>query len=165
MRPPIEHPGSPSPQTCPAAARRQALRSVGPRLQTVLYAVGGILASFVLPAVLLCGVLRQSGIVWAITATMLATGLVYLAAGRRIERAEPDSRRVDDLLLGGILLVAASLLMALLAVQPGPMRLRTLPFGPSLAVAGLAVAAGVAIMWARARRLWQRLAGTPSAGK
>jgi drug/metabolite transporter (DMT)-like permease len=134
-------------------AYQQALLRTRPRWQTLLFLFAGFILSFVVPGIALCGQLPQSGIVWAITGTALATGLGYCAVSRLLERSSSDNRRVDDLLLSGILMIAAGLLWAEIAVQSGPVRGRTLEFWPSLAIVLLAGFAGAFLMQRRAARL------------
>lgn len=135
-------------------AYRHALLAARPRWQTVLFLVAGLIGSFLLPAILLCGWLSQQHIVWAITATTLATGGGYLWAGWTAEcRSSERQRIVDDLLLSGILLIAAALLMAQIAVQTGPMQQRTLGFWLSTTTVVIAAVAGAYLMRRRALRL------------
>jgi hypothetical protein len=147
------HQPSSSPAGAAQAAYQQALLRTRPRWQTLAFVLNGLVLSFAAPAIGLCGSLPQSGIVWAITGATLATGLAYCGAGWLVERRWPEHRVVSDLLLGGVLMIAAGLLWAELAVQSGPARERTLEFWPSLAIVLVAAFAGVALMHRRAARL------------
>jgi len=147
------HQASSSPDGAARAAYQQALLRARPRWQTLAFVLNGLVLSFAAPAIALCGSLSQSGIVWAIAGTTLATGLAYCGAGWLVECRSKDNRVVDDLLLGGILVIAAGLLWAEMAVQSGPVRARTLEFWPSLAIVLLAAFAGVGLMHRRAARL------------
>jgi cation transport ATPase len=131
---------------------RASLR-VRPRWQTLLLALAGLLASFLLPPMLLCGHVSQTGILWAMVGTIFLTGVGYLWAGWRVQAQCFEHRRVDDLLLGGILLLAAACLLLQLAVQTGPMAARSLAFWPSAATVLVSVLAGTFLMHWRALRL------------
>ena len=132
---------------------QRALRGVGPRWQMLLYVLAGLTCAFVFPAVLLCKVVSLNAIVWTIAGAMLATGAAYLGTSRRLEKRAMADRRVDDLLLSGVLMIAAALLFAQIAAQPGLIQQRLLPFWPSLAIAADAAIAGVCLMHRMAARL------------
>jgi hypothetical protein len=113
----------------------------------------GLFASFFVPGTALCGRLPQSGIVWVIMATTLATGLGYCGAGWLIERRSSDHRLIDDLQLSGTLMIAAGLLWADVAAQSGPVRGRTPELWASLSIIVLTALVGVFLMHRRAMRL------------
>jgi hypothetical protein len=119
----------------------------------LLYLLIGLTCAFVVPAILLCKVVPLQAIIWTIAGAMLATGATYLGASRRLEKRAMADRRVDDLLLSGVLMIASALLFAQLAAQPGAMQQRLLPFWPSLAIAAVAALAGLCLMHRRAMRL------------
>jgi peptidoglycan/LPS O-acetylase OafA/YrhL len=150
---------SPPPSTSPneaalaLAAYQQALLRTRPRWHTLAFVLIGLFLGFFAPVAALCGWLPQSGIVWGITGTTLATGLGYWGAAWLLGRRSRDNRLIDDLLLSGTLVIAAGLLWAEMAVQSGPVRGRTLEFWPSLAIVLLAAFAGVFLMHRRAARL------------
>jgi hypothetical protein len=81
------------------------------------------------------------------------SGAAYLGMSRRLEKRATADRRVDDLLLSGVLMIAAALLFAQIASQPGLVQQRLLPFRPSLAIAIVTAIAGVCLMHRRASRL------------
>jgi hypothetical protein len=60
------------------------------------------------------------------------------------------NRRIDDLLLGGILLLAAGLLVLQLALQSGPMAARSLALRPSAATVLFFALAGSVLRHRRA---------------
>jgi hypothetical protein len=93
------------------------------------------------------------GMVWAMVGATFLTGVGYLGVGWRLQARSPQLRRVDDLLLGGILLLAAACLWVQLAWQNGPMAARSLGFWPSAATVLMAVLAGAWLMHRRALRL------------
>jgi hypothetical protein len=134
-------------------AYQRALRGVRPRWQTLLYLFSGLVWAFVLPAVLLCKVVPLQMILWTIAGAMLATGATFLGASQRLEKRAMADRRVDDLLLSGVLMIAAALLFAQIAAQTAAMQERLLPFWPSLAIAVAAAIAGGCLMHRRALRL------------
>jgi peptidoglycan/LPS O-acetylase OafA/YrhL len=146
-------PPSTSPNEAALAAYQQALLRTRPRWHTLAFVLIGLLLSFFVPGIALCGWLPQSGLVWGITGTTLATGLGYWGAAWLLGRRSRDNRLIDDLLLSGTLVIAAGLLWAEMAVQSGPVRGRTLEFWPSLAIVLLAAFAGVFLMHRRAARL------------
>jgi hypothetical protein len=134
-------------------AFEQAMQRVRPGPRSVLYAVGGLLGSVLVPGIGLCGFVGGRQIGWAIVATTLAVGTGYLVNAYRIERAAPDDARPPQLLLAGVLLLAAGGLLTSLALGPGPMSAKR--FDPVL-VAGVmlaAVAIGIGLMMGHARRL------------
>jgi drug/metabolite transporter (DMT)-like permease len=147
------HQASTPPDGATQAAYQQALLLARPRWQTLGFVLIGLVLSFAAPAIGLCGSLQQSGIVWAITGATLATGLAYCGAGWLVERRWREHRVVSDLLLAGVILMAAGLLWAELAVQTGPARERTLDVWPSLAIVLVAAFAGVVLMHRPAARL------------
>jgi hypothetical protein len=148
-----------SSDTAALKAYRDALRTVRPRWQTLVFLFSGLIGSFLLPAILLCGWVSQQHIVWAITATALNTGVGYLWVSWTVECRTPERQRVDDLLLSGILLIAAALLMVQIAVQTGPMQQRTLGFWLSATTGIIAALAGAHLMHRRALRLVSRRHG------
>jgi hypothetical protein len=134
-------------------AYQRALLRTRPRWQALAFLLIGLLLSFFVPGIALCGRLPQSGIVWTITGATLATGLVYWGASSLLERKSTENRLVDDLQLSGTLMIVAGLLWTDVAAQSGPVRERTLQFWPSLTMVLLAVFAGVFLMHRRAVRL------------
>jgi UPF0716 family protein affecting phage T7 exclusion len=146
------------PNEAARSAYQHALLRTRPRWQTLAFLLIGLFLGFFGPGIALCGWLPQSGIVWAITGTTLATGLGYGAASWLLERRSRDNRVADDLLLSGILVIAAGLLWAEIAVKSGPARARTFEFWPSLAIVLMAAFAGLSLMHRRAARLASRSA-------
>ncbi|HZA01670.1 MAG TPA: hypothetical protein VE665_05255 [Hyphomicrobiaceae bacterium] len=144
---------STSPNEAARAAYQHALLRTRPRWQTLAFLLTGLFSSFFVPGIAFCGRLPQSGIVWAIVATTLATGLGYCGAGWLLERRSSDHRLVDDLQLSGTLVIAAGLLWADIAAQSGPVRARTLELWPSLAIVLMTALVGVFLMHRRAMRL------------
>jgi hypothetical protein len=149
---------SPPPNEAARLAYQHALLRTRPRWQTFAFLLIGLLLSFFAPGIALCGWLSQSGIVWTITAATLATGLGYWGASSLLERRSRENRLVDDLLLSGILMIAAALLWAEIAAQSGPVRGRTFEFWPSLTIVLLAAFVGVYLMHRRAVRFASLLA-------
>jgi hypothetical protein len=146
-------PPTPSPDAAGGLTYAEALKRVRPGVLCVLLVLAGVLLSFLVPAIALCGLLTRTGIVWAIVATTLATGASYLALSWHIEQQSAADPKVEQLRLAGLLVVTAAALLAQLALAPGAAGHGTLQLGPSLMVAAAAVIAGVRIMLARARRL------------
>jgi hypothetical protein len=135
------------------AAYQKALLRTLPRWQTLAVLLTGLLLSFFIPVMALCGTLPQAGLVWAIAGTTVTTGLGSCGAAWLLERKSRDSRIVDDLLFSGVLMIAAGLLWSEFAVQSGPVRGRTLEFWSSLAIIVMAAVAGAVLMHRRAARL------------
>ena len=127
-----------------SASSVEALRlhRVRPRWQGLALGLAGCL----LPATVLCGYAPQRVILWAIVPSTGPHGRRVSVAGWQLQARCPEVRRVDDLLLGGILLIAAALIWLQIALQSGPIVARSLHFWPGVATVLVAACSGVYLM-------------------
>lgn len=132
---------------------RQALERVRPRLRCLLIALPVIAAAFVAPAILLCKIVGQQVIIWAIVATLGFCATALYGAARRLEKQDVSNPRAGDYLMAAVLTLAAGILLAALALEDGPWQERSLPIMTAAALLISMAALGTSLLISRARRI------------
>lgn len=135
---------------------QQALRAVRPRPHCMLIALPVITVAFIVPAVVLCSVVGQQGILWSITALLTACAGVLYHTGHRLETRNAACPRAGDYMMAALVTFAAGLLLAALALEPGPWRERSLPISTVAPITLVLIGLGVGMLITRAKRICDR---------